>query len=141
MCMIPQKKKIYEIIVEKIEAFFLRGDLKPGEKLPPERELAKRFGVSRNSVREALQALETSGAIEIRQGGGSYIKTSEVHLLSTKLSKTVLEAETHLLDEMLELRRLLESEAASLAAQRASPDDLKKMLLTLEQMEKARNNE
>jgi GntR family transcriptional regulator, transcriptional repressor for pyruvate dehydrogenase complex len=129
-----QKKKTYEVIVEKIEKFFLNGELKSGDKLPPERELASRFGVSRTSVREALQALEINGAIEIRQGGGSFIKTSEVQLVSDALSATLIQAESNLVYEMLELRRALEVESASLAAQRATSADLEKIRRSLEQM-------
>lgn len=129
-----QKKKTYEIIVEKIEHFFLDGELRPGDKLPPERELASQFNVSRTSVREALKALEMSGIIEIRQGGGSYIKTSEVQLLTKELSTTIVQAENNLVYEMLELRRALEVESASLAAQRANSQDLEKIRQSLEQM-------
>jgi len=132
--LIPQKKKTYEMIVEKIEEFFLNGGLKSGDKLPPERELATRFGVSRTSVREALQALEISGSIEIRQGGGSFIKTSEVQVVSDALSTTIIQAESNLVYEMLELRRALEVESASLAAQRATSADLEKIRQALEKM-------
>jgi len=129
-----QRKKTYEVIVEKIGKFILSGKLKPGDKLPPERELASRFGVSRTSVREALQALEISGSIEIRQGGGSFIKTSEVQLVSDALSTTIIQAENNLVYEMLELRRALEVESVSLAAQRATSADLEKIRQSLEQM-------
>lgn len=122
------------MIVEKIEAFFLNGELKPGDKLPPERELASQFNVSRTSVREALKTLEMNGIIEIRQGGGSFIKTSEVQVLSDELSTTVVQAEGNLVYEMLELRRALEVEAASLAAQRATSEDLEKIRQALEQL-------
>lgn len=129
-----QKKKTYEVIVEQIEESFLNGKLKLGEKLPPERELASRFGVSRTSVREALQALEISGSIEIRQGGGSFIKKSEVQLVSDALSTTIIQAENNLVYEMLELRRALEVESVSLAAQRATSADLEKIRESLERM-------
>lgn len=130
----PQKKKTYELIVEKIEELFLNGGLKPGDKLPPERELASQFGVSRTSVREALQALEISGSIEIRQGGGSFIKTPEVRMVSDVLSTRIIEAENDLVYEMLEVRRALEVESVSLAAQRATSADLEKIRQSLEQM-------
>ena len=87
------RKKTYEIIVEQIEESFLNGQLKMGEKLPSERELASRFEVSRTSVREALQALEISGFIEIRQGGGSFIKKSAVRSVSEALSTTIIQIE------------------------------------------------
>ncbi|HJF30658.1 MAG TPA: FadR family transcriptional regulator [Sporosarcina psychrophila] len=129
-----QKKKTYELIVEKIEELFLNGKLKSGDKLPPERELASLFGVSRTSVREALQALEISGSIEIRQGGGSFIKVPEGQLVSEALSTAIIQAENNLVYEMLELRRALEVESASLAAQRATSADLEKIRQSLEQM-------
>lgn len=128
------RKKTYEIIVEQIEASFLNGQLKMGDKLPPERELASRFEVSRTSVREALQALEISGFIEIRQGGGSFIKKSEVHSVSEALSTKIIQTEKKMVYEMLELRRALEVESASLAAQRATSADLERIRESLEQM-------
>ena len=128
------KKKTYEVIIEQIEEFFLNGELRLGEKLPSERELASRFGVSRTSVREALQALEIRGSIEIRRGGGSFIKKSEFQLVSDALSSTIIQAEYNLVYEMLELRRALEVESVSLAAQRATSADLEKIHESLEQM-------
>ena len=85
-------------------------------------------------MREALKTLEMNGIIEIRQGGGSFIKTSEVQVLSDELSTTVVQAEGNLVYEMLELRRALEVEAASLAAQRATSEDLEKIRQALEQL-------
>lgn len=128
------KKKTSQIIAEKIEEFFLKGDLQPGSKLPSERELASQFGVSRSSVREALQQLELTGAIIIRQGGGSYINTSEVEKVSQLLSDSIVEAESHLVVDMLELRRALEIEAISLASVRAVPADLAKIKQALDEM-------
>ncbi|RNF41257.1 FadR/GntR family transcriptional regulator [Planococcus salinus] len=132
--MITQRKKTYEIILGKIEEFFVGNDMKAGDKLPPERELAKLFGVSRTSVRDALQALEINGKIEIRQGGGSYIKTTELQNLTDELSVTLAETENQLVVEMLELRRALEVEAASLAAQRANAEELKKIRRSVQEM-------
>lgn len=132
--MVSGKKKTSQIIAEKIEEFFLNGDLQPGSKLPSERELASRFGVSRSSVREALQQLELTGAIVIRQGGGSYINTNEVQKVSRLLSDSIVEAESHLIQDMLELRRALEIEAVSLASLRAVPADLAKIKQALDDM-------
>lgn len=129
-----QEKKTYEQIVEKIQTFFLNGDLQSGDRLPSERELASQFNVSRTSVREALQTLEMKGAIEIRRGGGSFIKTSKVQLLSEEISESIVKAENNLVYEMLELRRALEVESASLAAQRATSKDLNEIRQTVEKM-------
>ncbi|CEG22765.1 HTH-type transcriptional regulator LutR [Planococcus massiliensis] len=135
--MVSGKKKTSQIIAEKIEEFFLNGDLHPGSRLPSERELAGRFGVSRSSVREALQQLELAGAIVIRQGGGSYINTIEVRKVSRLLSDSIVEAESHLVQDMLELRRALEIEAISLAAVRAIPSDLANIKQALDEMKNA----
>lgn len=118
------KKKTYELVIEQIEVFFLENNLQPGDRLPAERELAGLFGVSRTSVREALKFLELNGAIEIRRGGGSFIASSEQAELSRELGSLIDEAETSLIHEMLELRRVFEVEAASLAAQRATSENL-----------------
>lgn len=133
--MITDKRKIGEIVLEKIEKKFLNNQLKKGDKLPSERELANLFEVSRNSVREALQTLALRSVIEIRQGGGSYVKQSDVDFIREELSGKVVVSESHLIFEMLEVRRALEVEAASLAAQRATAEDLHKIRKSLEAMD------
>ena len=133
--MISDKRKIAEIVLEKIEEKFLHSQLEIGEKLPSERELAALFEVSRNSVREALQTLALKGVIEIRQGGGSFVKQSDADFIREELSGKVVVNENHLIFEMLEVRRALEVEAASLAAQRATAEDLNKLRKSLEEMD------
>lgn len=66
--------KLSDVILEQLENMILEGSLAPGEKLPPERELAKQFEVSRPSLREAIQKLEARGLVTRRQGGGTYVK-------------------------------------------------------------------
>lgn len=128
------KKRTAEVVLDKIVAFYLNGQTQKGEKLPSERELAKRFGVSRNSVREALQILAIQNVIEIKQGGGSYIKQSDSKFLREALAEKITANESHLVFEMLEVRRALEAEAAALAAQRASAKDLNHIHKSLEMM-------
>lgn len=128
-----QKRKIADIVVGKIETEFLKGQIKIGEKLPSERGLASYFGVSRNSVREALQRLALENVIEIKKGG-SVVKAQEIHQTYGKLAKKTLASEEHLIFEMLEVRRALEVEAASLAAQRATTEDLQKIAGALQAM-------
>lgn len=132
--MISDKRKIAEIVLEKIEKKFLNNQLKIGDKLPSERELANLFKVSRNSVREALQTLALNGVIEIRQGGGSYVIQSDAQFIREELSEKVVVSEEHLIFEMLEVRRAVEVEAASLAAQRATAKDLHNIRQSLQQM-------
>lgn len=131
------KKKTYELVVEQIEVYLLENRLQPGDRLPAERDLAALFGVSRTSVREALKVMEMNGAIEIRRGGGSFIAASEHAKLSRVLSSHFDDAETHFIHEMLELRRAFEVEAASLAAQRATPENLEAIQEALDRMKEA----
>ncbi|MFJ8248220.1 FadR/GntR family transcriptional regulator [Peribacillus asahii] len=137
--MTQPKKKAYQVIVDQINEYFLNGKLKPGDKLPTERDLASRFNVSRTSVREALRKLEIKGIIEIKQGSGSFIKTSE-NFAVEEISSTIMNAEKKLIYEMLELRRMLEVECASLASQRATSEDLHRIREALEMMDYAKND-
>ncbi|WP_298827559.1 FadR/GntR family transcriptional regulator [uncultured Planococcus sp.] len=131
------KKRIYELIVEQINMICLEQNLQPGDRLPSERDLASLFGVSRNSVREALKDLESKGVIETRQGGGSFLAPSKRDVLGTELRTHIDETHTQLIDEMLELRRAFEVEAVSLAAQRATAENLEAIRRVLSQMAEA----
>jgi GntR family transcriptional regulator, transcriptional repressor for pyruvate dehydrogenase complex len=128
-----EKKKTYLVLAEKLIECYLGGNLKPGERLPSERELAGQFNVSRTTIREALRTLELNGLIDIRQGGGSYVKVFEVQSSKEEII-TAVKAENPLVYEMLELRRALEVESAFLAAKRATPADLEKLRITLHNM-------
>ena len=132
--MLNPKRRTYELIVEQINVLCLEKNLKPGDRLPSERDLASLFGVSRNSIREALKDLATKGIIEIRQGGGSYLAPSKRDMLGNELRTHLDETEALLVDEMLELRRAFEVEAASLAAQRATSENLEAIKNALTQM-------
>lgn len=132
--MLNPKRRTYELIVEQINVLCLEKNLKPGDRLPSERDLASLFGVSRNSIREALKDLAIKGIIEIRQGGGSYLAPSKRDMLGNELRTHLDETEALLIDEMLELRRAFEVEAASLAAQRATSENLEAIKNALTQM-------
>ncbi|MFC1491733.1 FadR/GntR family transcriptional regulator [Nitrospinota bacterium] len=117
-----RKIRVYEEIVSQITSLILSGELKVGDRLPSERELGERFGVGRNSVREATRALESANLVETRQGEGTFIIASPdslVPVLSAKISKE--ESGIHLL---FEARRILEPQIAALAAKRASGEEL-----------------
>ena len=68
--------KLADAIVAELESMILEGSLQPGQKLPPERELAIQFQVSRPSLREAIQRLEARGLLYRRQGGGTYVQNA-----------------------------------------------------------------
>lgn len=126
-------KKIYEEIVEQIKDMLSKGELNPGDKLMPERELAERLQVGRSAVREAYRALEAIGVIQIRPGEGTFVR--EVGTKSmTDIMSLVMMTEKNALCELLELRRIIEVEAAGLAAERRTEEDLVTMKKWLDQM-------
>jgi len=127
-------KKISTQIAEQIRSSILAGEFGPGDKLPPERELSELFGVSRPSVREALNMLAASGLVESYQGGGTVVK-SLVETSAGPLSDLIkVEGERAL--DVIEVRKGMESWTAYYAAQRALPDDIRKLEVILENMER-----
>ncbi|HYA13188.1 MAG TPA: FadR/GntR family transcriptional regulator [Syntrophales bacterium] len=119
-------KKIYEDIVEQIKMLMANGDLKPGDKLLSERELAEKLQVSRAAVREALRALEMMGFVEIKAGGGTFIKETAAEGIIQPLAMFVA-VERGAFFEIYEIRKIFESASAYLAAQRATSMDLAKI--------------
>ena len=129
-----RKARVFESIVEQIQKQILAGEMKPGDKLPNERDLAVRFGVSRASVREALAALQLMGLIESRVGGGTYAKRDVFEATITPIAR-MLAAEIDQAEEPLEVRRMLEPQTAWLAAERASPEDVAEIERCLEEQQ------
>lgn len=127
-------KRVYEQIVEQIKELIRQGDLKPGDKLMSERELSDKLGVSRTSVREALSALSFLGVLESRHGEGTFISEVSEQLLIEPLALFMaMDREASL--ELLEVRKMMESFAAELAAIRADNEEIDKMRQALELME------
>jgi GntR family transcriptional repressor for pyruvate dehydrogenase complex len=114
--------RIYAEIVRQIRGLIADGQLKSGDRLPPERDLAERFRVSRTSVREALRALESTGLIEIRAGEGAFVRRISVESLVEPLALVILNQREGIAD-LYEARRLLEPPIAGLAARRASHEE------------------
>lgn len=119
-------KKISTRIAEQIRTSILAGDFSPGDKLPPERELADMFGVSRTSVREALNILAESGLVMSYQGGGTVVKSLVETRSGNSLTNLIRKEQRRALD-VIEVRKGMESWTAFYAAQRARPDDLHKL--------------
>lgn len=126
-------RRIYEEIVEQIRLLVSEGHVKAGDRLPSERDLAERLQVSRASVREALSALEMMGLLEIRSGEGTYIKQVNIDSVVAPLA-WVLSMEKDTVLELLEVRKILETQAAVLAAERAEPENLAELRDALEEM-------
>ena len=102
--------------IEKIKAMIVSGELGPGDRLPPEKELAERLGLSRNSMREAVKALEVIRVLDVRRGDGTYVTSLEPHLLLEAISFVVDMHDDDSLLELFAVRRMLESQATGLAA-------------------------
>jgi GntR family transcriptional repressor for pyruvate dehydrogenase complex len=119
-------KKVSTQIADQIRASILSGEFAPGDKLPPERELAEMFGVSRPSVREALNVLASSGLVMSYQGGGTVVMSLVESSSSNPLSELIRVQQDRALD-VIEVRKSMESWTAWYAAERALPDDIRRM--------------
>jgi len=120
----------------RIKAMLMSGELKPGDRLPPEKELGDKLGLSRSSLREAVKALELIRVLDVRRGDGTYVTSLEPRLLLEAMSFVVdLHQDASVL-EILEVRRILEPAAAAAAVSRATADDvrvLEEMLATVQE--------
>ena len=123
-----RQRRLSDNIVEQLETMILEGTLQPGQRLPPERALAEQFGVSRPSLREAVQRLAAKGLLISRQGGGNFVTEHLGASFSDPLIR-LLENRPEAHRDLLEFRRTLEADCAYYAAQRATEVD--KELLTV----------
>lgn len=120
-----RKKRVYKEVAQQIEQLILTR-LKPGDKLPGERELAQMLGVSRSSLRDALLRLEVVGLIESRQGSATVVRDVSADALIPSLAK-VIAHKGHLIRELLDFRAMLEPMLAARAARHASPQEIVEM--------------
>lgn len=117
--------------MSQIESLLDRGELHPGDQLPPERALAEQFQVSRASVREALRSLELLGIVETRAGGGTFVRHATPEDLARPLSNLITRG--HTLTDVIEVRGLIEPAIAASAAQRIRSDELAELRAILQQ--------
>ena len=123
--------------IVKIKELISSGEFTAGARLPTERELTQRFGVSRSSLREAVRALALVGVLESRVGDGTYVTTLEPELLLTGVGFVSDLVDGRSLLELHQVRRLLEPEATRLATPRLSDDDFEQLADCIRQMEAA----
>ncbi len=128
-------KKVSSQIADQIRSSILAGEFNPGDKLPPERELAEMFGVSRPSVREALNILAAAGLVESYQGGGTVVKSLVETTTGPPLSELIKAEQERALD-VIEVRKCMEGWTAYYAAQRALPEDLRRLEMIVTEMER-----
>ncbi len=116
------RKKLADVITEQLESMILDGSLLAGQKLPPERELALQFNVSRPSLREAIGNLQARGLVERKQGGGTYVSRDiNAAVMDPLMALISRRPETQF--DLLEFRHALEGMSAYYAALRGQPED------------------
>src|SRR5713226_9865670 len=126
-----ERSRLYEDVGERLGAFVREAGMVPGDRFPPERELAQSMQVSRTSIRQSLVVLQALGFVDVRQGEGVFLRRTRG--FGESLSK-LLERRRRLPD-VLEAREALEVKLAELAAVRRSEDDLSAMRTALGRME------
>jgi GntR family transcriptional repressor for pyruvate dehydrogenase complex len=132
----PAAARLSDIVASELETRILEGSLKPGDRLPAERELAVELGVSRPSLRAALQALGAKGLLITRHGGGTFV-TDSMQAPFVDPWQQMLKDHPDIHGDMLEFRHMLESHAAQLAAERATEADLERIGACYAAMEQA----
>lgn len=126
-----QPRNLYSEVLDGLRKMIENGEIREGERIPTERVLAERFGVSRTCVREALGALKLSGVIQGRPGAGTYLaKVSPVGLAKSNL----LLVEEGSPFEILESRKIIEPAIASLAARKATEKDIARLAEAMERL-------
>jgi GntR family transcriptional repressor for pyruvate dehydrogenase complex len=129
------KKKILDEVYDQLLSLISNGKLKPGERLPPERVLARDLKVSRQSIREALKKAESKGLVKVRQGEGTFILSAASHLIESPFL-TLMTEEVEKIYEFIEIRKLIEVWCAKKSAEFITAKELKKMEKALSEMEK-----
>jgi GntR family transcriptional repressor for pyruvate dehydrogenase complex len=119
----------------RIKEMIVSGQLKPGDRLPPEKELSEELGLSRNSLREAVKALELVRVLDVRRGDGTYVTSLTPSLLLDAMSFLVDVHQDASVLELLEVRRILEPAAAALAATRVTPEDIEHLRELLDRVD------
>ena len=130
------RRKVYEQVAEQLLAQIGARHLRPGDALPSERELTESFGVGRSSIREALRMLESQGVITSVNGGTFEVAHASNPLNSSLQLVFTLDDQTGVHD-LFELRRVIDCEAAAIAATRRTDEHLAQMALAIDEMERA----
>src|SRR5262245_53485906 len=135
----PPKDDLTRLLIRSFKGLISDGALQPGGKLPPERDLARRFGVARSSLRHALKVMEVMGVITQRVGDGTYLSGNASQILSEPLDFLLL-IDGISLFEVLETRLLVEPEMAARAAERATLAHLHELKSSLDVMKSEKDN-
>jgi GntR family transcriptional regulator, transcriptional repressor for pyruvate dehydrogenase complex len=122
---VVRRNRVYEEVAKQIERLILK-KLKPGDKLPSERDLAEMLRVSRGSIRDAIRSLELLGLVEARQGAGTIVRETSSSSLANPFANA-LKRRKEMVSELLDFRKMLEPPLAARAAKHASPEEVLEM--------------
>jgi GntR family transcriptional regulator, transcriptional repressor for pyruvate dehydrogenase complex len=133
---IKRQKNLSSQVADQLQQLIVEGQIKPGERLPTERELGQTFQVSRTVIREAIRAMEARGLVESKTGSGTYVRAINGEDVSNSLGMYISthQGQVFSLESLMEVRRVLEIQMAALAAQRASEQDIRSLEATLDHM-------
>lgn len=129
-----QKIRVSEEIIEQVRDLIVSGRLRPGDRLPAERELARTLRVGRSAVREAIRAMESLGIVEARAGEGTFVATLPGSHGRDPITASLFQAWSAQ-RKLFEVRRVLEPGLAALAARRATADQIEKLRTVLDRQE------
>jgi GntR family transcriptional repressor for pyruvate dehydrogenase complex len=123
--MLARDATLAERVTDEIKGILVSGQLRPGDRMPPERELARQFGVSRTVIREAVRSLMAQGLLEVYAGSGTIVRNPSANAVAESMALFLqVGREDFDYRKIQEVRRLLEVEIAGLAAERRTQDDL-----------------
>lgn len=121
-----RRERLYKQVADQIQQLIVAESLKPGDKLPSERELAERLGLSRTVVREAIHTLSIRGLVHVKPGCGAYVRELRPEDAAASMELLLKLRQTpRWIENLYEVRRMIEVEIAGLAAERATADDLR----------------
>jgi DNA-binding FadR family transcriptional regulator len=121
-----QRAQLTEQVIERIKEYIEANDLRPGAKLPGERELSQSLGVSRNVTREAIRALQATGILDIQPGNGTFVAEFGFEALANHFN-FVIRSQQHQMQYLVEARLVFENGILELAADRLKPADIKQL--------------
>ena len=123
--------------ITKIKDMLISGELSAGDRLPPEKELSEKLGLSRSSLREAVKALEIIRVLDVRRGDGTYVTSLEPKLLTEAMSFMVDLHQDETILDIFAVRRILEPAAAAMAAGRITPEQTAALRATMENIDES----
>jgi GntR family transcriptional repressor for pyruvate dehydrogenase complex len=128
-----ERTKLTATVFEQLLSYVVKGSWKPGDRIPPERELCQQLGIARTSLREALKAMELVGMLDSRVGDGTFV-CPRSEFLSRPLLWAFTGTDHEELQEIMEARTIIEENLASLAAERATPEQIEEIGRTVQLM-------